>query len=382
MRKTSLRPSNPALTKAAGLVCKALPDDATLTSALSVLAARWLDAKPGRMVWDRRGHLRIAPTARKKVETACRDVQWMADPDRHHGQQPAALAEKTLRALRTGRIGWSALIGQCDEFRCLRQAAIRRNAARRPRADAETTVLPSTGAVATRIVTERDLARLGREARNCLAGKEHSRRYRRALRLGEAEFWRLDNENRDLLCVLQIDAENLELDRAEGPDGSGLTPASAAAVLEFLRVRRLTVGDRNNDLVAYGICDEFIQAPGEPDRMEAVLHGTRWTLEFVPGSLLARCTENAAAWLLRAGRGGRAWCKLVELAAAEDDDVCVEDTVPYAYEAKVRTGLRRACRENPALARACAEAFRDAPDVFREDWFDLGQDTSAAEDVA
>ena len=345
-----------------------LPGDAALHAAVADMAARWVLGEPGFVAPDRLGRLRLASEAWSSLDLTTRTLRWMADPDRHHGQQATDLARKTLRAAREDRLDWETLAERCREFRVQRQAGIRRNAAARPRGKAIVLALPGSGAVATRIVTERDLVRLGREARNCLAERVQGRHYRQSLRHGVSEFWRLDHPDHGLLCIAEVEHAGLprSLDQAEGPGGSFLSAFAAVALLEFLRLRDVRVGAAGR-LARHGICDEFVTAPGEPVRLYVALGGDPWRLAVVPGAALGTCARTGETWLLRSAPKGFSDRPLA--CVAGPDDLDPDDEPSYAYEARLRQALRRACRDDARLARACADAFAEAPEWFREDWF-------------
>ena len=345
-----------------------LPGDAALIAAVAGMAERWVLAEPGLVASDRLGRLRLAPEAWAGLALVTRTLRWMADPKRHHGQQATELGRKTLRAAREGRLDWETLAERCRAFRVQRQAGIRRNAAARLRGEAMALALPGSDAVATRIVTERDLVRLGREARNCLAGSAQGRRYRNSLRHGVSEFWRLDHPHHGLLCVAEVDCAGLprSLDQAEGPDGAPLSAFAAAALLEFLRRRDVRVGE-SGELAWHGICDEFVMAPGEPERLNVELDGNPSRLAIVPGAVLGTCARSGEVWLLRSVPKGFSDRPLACSSAADDFDAVGQPS--YACEARLRQWLRRACHDDARLARACANAFVEAPDWFREDWF-------------
>jgi len=370
---SSARPAKPVSRQrlARGMVTRLrplLPGDAASHAAVAGMAARWVVAEPGLVAPDRLGRLRLTPEAWRSLGLTTRTLRWMADPKRHHGQQAANLAHKTLRAVREGRLDWEALTERCQEFRVQRQASIRRNAAARPHGKAIVLALPGSGATATRIVTERDLVRLGREARNCLADRVQGRLYRRSLRGGVSEFWRLDHPDGGLLCIAEVDHAGLprSLDQAEGPGGSPLSTFAGTALLEFLRRRDVRVGAAVQ-LARHGICDEFVTAPGEPERFDAVLTDDPWRLALVPGAALGICARTGKTWLLRSAPKGFSTRPLSCLAAPNDLDP--DDEPSYPYEARLRQGLRRACRDDARLAQACADAFADAPEWFQEDWF-------------
>ncbi len=356
----------------------ALLIDSALRTAVAAPATRWILAQSGRITADRAGRLRLAPEAGEELAQVGRTLRWMGDPKHHHGQQAAEAAAKTLRAVHASRLDFAALSARCAEFRRVRQGHIVGNAANRPRAAAAELTLPN-GVTARRVVTIRDLDRLGRAARNCLADPYFAPGYRQMLRRGRGEFWRFDDAAGAPLCVLQVDARRPALREAAGAGNAPLCPSLRPALLAFLAERGLDVGDAEDALARLGLCDELVAASRSRSvrRFRATLDGGPWHVELAPGVLVARSASTAGhMWLLRsAGAEPGAETAVFQSAgppAAEgegEDRDRPKSGRAYLCEAAARLDLRRACRRDRFLADACRGAFGDAPAVFCADWF-------------
>jgi hypothetical protein len=331
-------------------------------------AARWIVADPSRTRPTRHGHIRLAPNIADQLGRVARALSWMEDSSRHHGQGAAEAARKALRGVTARRLDFPGLVTACRTFQKQRQAAIRANALSKRRTEPLRVALPRTGATACRIASEADLAVLGREARNCLAHLDPDDRYRRWLRSGAIEVWRLADASDALLAVVVVDPNCDTLDEALGPRNEDLAPDARAAVVEFMAKRGLTT----EALQDVAICDEIVvaTAAGILERREAFIAGLPCTLEIAPGAVAARTHVAEGYWMLRARdrERGRLWTCSGGIYALDE----AEANPSAVREAVMRCGLRSACRDNRELARTLLAAFSAAPAWFRDDWLGFG----------
>ena len=152
---------------------RALPRDLAQHAA-DVIARHWL--KAGRMsIGDDR--LLVTADARAQAKWVAKRLEWMTNPGRHHGQQAAEYAEKTIRALCKGSISADQLYARCEEFGRLRKRHIDRNSAKRPRAEARSLRLKRFNITARWITSEAQIDEAGQLMANCLANKDFTKEY-------------------------------------------------------------------------------------------------------------------------------------------------------------------------------------------------------------
>ncbi|WP_424139647.1 hypothetical protein [Roseomonas chloroacetimidivorans] len=331
--------------------------------------ARWLAASPSRTRLTRHRHLRLSPEAARTLDRVDRALAWMGDPDRHHGEGAAEAARKALRAAESGRLDFPGLIAACATFQHHRHSAIRANALRKPRAKRLRITLPRTGASASRITSEAALAALGREAGNCLADLDRGDRYRRDLRAGDAEFWRIADAEDGLLLVVRTDPACDTVDEASGPRNAPPTPLARAALIEFMAARGLASMGLHRIAVSTSVVKAT--AAGTLLRRNALVAGVPCSLEIAPLTVAGLTQGRKGCWMLTSlgGRYGQwSWsASAFPVALADDDEELDEEE--GVIEGIARSHLRAACRADPALARDLHAAFADAPDWFRDDWF-------------
>jgi hypothetical protein len=275
----------------------------------------------------------------------------MTNADRHHGEQAANLACKTIRALRNSAITIDDLIIRCKHFCRLRAKHIARKNLERPRANAQCVALKS-GLRARRLVSVGDIDRTGHKMQNCLANVNFGKEFKTRLRKRQIELYLLET-SRGLPKALLSISEDGSVEQVKGPNNA--RPLSVrSAIIEFLVRRAAEVGECP-DLFEIGICDELIHA-----RLKAASKCFQ---------IKQRHCEVGASFLIVL------WNEQSVLLRSETyipwgADSCVVFPCDESRLAQVefRVWLRAACLDHPEFARACREAFFGAPEVFLRDW--------------
>jgi hypothetical protein len=391
------------LTRTADAVLRAhLGDSAELRAQLAPLAVRWMMATPGSTAPDRAARLRLTAETRESLQKCARSLRWMAQPSRHHGQQAADIANKALRGLRAGRLDFTGLSDLAQAFRRARQAHIRQRAQARPRMEGGQVMLAASEATAIRVTSERDLLRLGREAKNCLADPRFAADYSKELRDGDSEFWRIDGQkpSDSLLWIIKLDREDGSITEIDAPKEAKISRPHRDALLEFLASRDAvpaTWSRTGYSLQSYAISSELIAATrqGTVRSFVAAIDGTDWRMDLTAGvlaawplgvrpaaigGLLLRC------WMLRQPHGPDtefdtllSWKLEPEPGEALSDEetdlnLGYSTSLPqFLHESVLRSNLRRLCRQHPHIRQACANAFAAAPGCFLEDWLGMSE---------
>jgi hypothetical protein len=373
--------------------------DSDMRDRAATLAVPWLMVGEGRFRPDSAGRLRLSDTTRAELRTLGRTLQWMSNKRAHKGQQAAEIAAKTMRGLAAHRLTFPALLALATEYRSARHKHVRANAQTMARAPACSIDLEAEGAVATRIVTVRDLRHVGQLMGNCLSSDAPGRVYAGELRDGVTEFWRIDvaGDMKPRWC-LSVSVGNdvvCELQHGEGRQAALRDRRMLLAFLVARRVRSASWTLAHHRLRGLWITNDLIRARvehGPPTCLTETLDGTRWNVELTDGALAA-WSENTVdgvllrhvvvtGFLLTASNltdPARAGSVLNWTSPASCEDECEVETFDdasrtlpvccYVHEISVKSALRAACRRDPPFRAACAQAFRAAPDWFVTDWF-------------
>ena len=305
-----------------------------------------------------------SPTARirlnailiKRADRVARTVVWMQRPGVVVGQQAMQSAEKALRLLVLGRGVFSDLENLATEFRRSKYTFERRTSESKSRAK-QCQVPLADNWTARRITTERELMEQGQKFGNCLASGRYSRVHRRRLREVEAQYWVIYDNQGSPKCIISIDDETKQVSEVKGlynepPYGC------CDAIVDFIAKRELLIGydDELNDL---GISDDLIKAAKNHtlETMRIKINGVNWTLRVAPGMMVGEA--GAVTFTVRGSP------------ADETDYVRMSGISGYKEVAGLRCGLRKACKEDVALAGAVMAAFSTAEPVVVQDWFDL-----------
>ena len=319
--------------------------------AAAVIARHWLKAGS---VTIKDNSLSVIVDARTTAKWVAKRLEWMANPDRHHGQQAGEYADNTIRALRNGSISADQLFARCDEFGRLRRKHIDRNTAKKPRTEARSLKLSRLNIVARWLISEAQIDEIGHSMENCLANKDFAKEYKSRLRQGNIELVVLEGEGGRHEALLSIDAHEGSAEQVKGP-GNSRPIHCREAIIAVLAYREALVGECT-DLLELGICDHLLKGR-EGGATERFTIGQR-ECEVGDGFLTVVWGDNT---ILLRSNGSLSW----------DSEVCVisSDNGDYLAQASTRVWLRSACRKHPEFARVCATAFRKAPRVFRLDWF-------------
>lgn len=292
----------------------------------------------------------VSAAARKYIWWLARQLAWMANPDRHHGQQAAERAKKTIRAIQSGKISVVQLYEQCAEFGQLRRRHIDRNSAERPRAEPRSL---SLGRCTARWLTsEAEIDTTGHQMANCLANKGHADGYKAGLRNGDVELVVLEEEGGEPGALLS--ARDGSVEQVKGP-GNDRPIRFRGAIIGLLMATPGFVVGECTDLLEIGICDQLVR--GRTDGVTRRFTIARRTCEVGAGFLAV--TSSDYSLLLRWDSDSR-WYPTSCVIHPDDDAVA---------QSSARVWLREACRTRPELARACWTAFWDAPREFGLDWF-------------
>ena len=375
-----------------------LPAHPDLRTHVAALAAGWLLSKPGRFEADRAGRLRLCKSIGGDLSTLGRSLGWMLDESRHHGEQAGDIAGKALRGLRTRRLRFDDLLALAARFRSFRHAHIRRNARGRARAPATVLALPGTGTVATRIVSETELSRFGREFGACFGQPGIGDYYARRLRQEGLEFWRIDVGDAPgaPIIALTLDTASGCLHEMQHVAGSISFVKDRDLIIKFLDARGSARqpsqpdGSEADRLADYRLLIDPVPASHRMGSADARLAGADWAFEAAEGVLVARLEDEPDArfgrvavrsWVLRDPHTIRegAQCSVLWWTGPdsepEEEDPDEERAViqaaarRYGCEAGIRTALRDACREDHHLATLCRRAFCRAGSTFHADWF-------------
>ena len=300
-----------------------------------------------------RGRLCIAPEARSDIAWLARNLAWMANPDHHHGQQATERANKTIRALRSGKVSVAQLWEQTAEFGRLRKKHIDRNSAERPRAEPRS--LSLGGWTARWLTSKSEIDATGHQMANCLANKTYGDEYKAGLRNGDVELVVLEEEESGESEAL-LSARDGGVDQVKGPWNSRPIRCREAIIGLLMTAPNLLVGECS-DLLEMAICDPLVR--GRADGATTSFTIAKRTCEVGAGFLAV--TSSDFSLLLR-------W----DNDSPWDPVSCVihvEDDVTAMTQSSTRVWLQEACRRRPEFAQACAKAFRHALRDFRLDWF-------------
>ena len=368
-------------------------NDADLVACLSEMGAAWLLLDPGRVNRNASGRLRLRRDASAKLKQMGRTIVWMKDSRYHHGQQAAEMATKALRGLRTGRLGMDDLLQQSANFRAMRHGHVRRNARDKAHAQPECVPLHNGAYRATRIVSGRDLNRLGQEAGNCLARPTYFRSYAGKLRRKMTAFWRIDAVKEapcrlegELIWVVAMSVGTRDVEEVQHIGEGPVMLLARDVLLEFVAGRRpCTEAYPDMDaLNPYAINLTLINACRENTvhRFRARLAGAIWRLEVASGVLTA-ISGSGEVWIgdnevcafslhgLKTN-AGQVLSVLRGSFGREDEDWAYEvdnNAARYARGLAVRLAFRAACARSRTLRLACESAFAAESPDFRADWF-------------
>ena len=384
------------ITRLARSVARRLPaslDDADLVARLSAMGAAWLLLDPGRVNLDAFGRLRLRRDASAKLKQLGRTIVWMKDSRYHHGQQAAEMATKALRGLRMGRLGLDDLLQQSASFRAMRYGHVRRKARDKARAQPECVRLHNGAYRATRIVSGRDLNRLGQEAGNCLARPTYFRSYADKLRRKMTAFWRIDAVNDapcrsegELIWVVAMSIGTGDVEEVQQIGEGSVMLIERDVLLEFLAGRQPgTEAYPDTDaLNAYAISLTLINACRENTlyRFRTRLAGAIWRFEIASGVLTAIAgsgevwigDDEVCALSLHglSTNAGQVLSVLRGRFGREEEDLgykVYDNAARYARGLAVRLAFRAACARSRTLHVACDTAFAAESPDFRADWF-------------
>ena len=373
-------------------------DDPELVGQVGSLCVPWLLADRARLRLDKAKRLRLAPEVNKAVKRLGRGLALMAVTGQSHGQQAAAAASKTLRAVRTRRVDMDGLLNLAAVYRSHRLAYRKRHGSPKVHAPEEHLLLDDGAMVATRVVSEQLLARLGQKAGNCLAAPAYRKGYAARLREGSTAFWRIDpvDEPDAPVWVVAISLHTGFVQELEHVHGFANMPRDRDALLEFFN-HRAHVGPAWEDALApFALSPELVAAAraGAVRCLMAAFAGTCWRFDVgTPGVLIAIPDAEPSllfgtpvlSWMLHGAQtDARATLSIQHLPSPDarseidenDDDDGDTPTRMAAgprtmLDMSVRFSLREACRASPALRNACREAFAAESPLFIEDWFGI-----------
>lgn len=368
-------------------------NDADLVACLSEMGAAWLLLDPGRVNRDASGRLRLRRDASAKLKQMGRTIVWMKDSRYHHGQQAAEMATKALRGLRTGRLGLDDLLKQSASFRAMRYSHVRRKARDKAHAQPEWVLLYNGAYRATRIVSGRELNRLGQEAGNCLARPTYFRSYADKLRRKVTAFWRIDavkdapcRLEGELIWVVAMSIGTGDVEEVQQIGEGSVTLLERDVLLEFLAGGQPgTEAYPDMDaLTTYAISLTLINACREStlSRFRTRLAGAIWRFEVASGVLTAiaesgevQIGDDGLCALSLHGlttNAGQVLSVLRGSFGRKDEDWGYEvddNAARYARGLAVRLAFRAACARSRTLSLACDTAFAAESLDFRADWF-------------
>ena len=296
------------------------------------------------------GRLYISPETRRNLLWLARNLAWMANPDHHHGQQAAALAKKTLRALQSNRFSVEQLWEQAAEFGRARKKHIARNSAERPRAKARSLNLGQWKA--RWLTSEAEIDATGHQMGNCLANKTYGDQYKAGLRNGEVELVVLEEVGDEPEALLS--ASGGSLDQVKGPRNRRPIRCRDAIIDVLVATPGLTVGECS-DLLEMGICDQLVRGRSEGTSKRFRIAGRTYEV----GAGFLAMTSSDYSVLLR-------WD---DLQWDFSETIHSDDDGANLARSSAGVWVREACRRCPELARACAETFQGAPRMSCLDWF-------------
>jgi hypothetical protein len=172
------------------------------------------------------------------------------------------VADRATRSLAIiEQLDWSGIVTHVKQFRSLRTRTGRKAATCAPRAT-DMTVTAEDGSRVTRITTERDLMRVGRALRLCVARvDEIGRAYRARLRDGTSHFYLVQDADGAPIGLVEEDRAQETIIQARGAENEPL-PSGAAVVLRRLAAElHITCGD-GDGLPEVGLGYGFLVGPG------------------------------------------------------------------------------------------------------------------------
>ena len=393
------------LHRTVGARLSAALSDPELVELARALCVPWLLADRGRLRLDRARRLRLAPEPSRMIKRLARSLVLMTESGQAFGQQAAKVASKTLRALRNRRIDMDGFLDLEAGYRTLRRDYRRRHGSPAVHAPEETILLDDGGMVATRVVSERLLTRLGRQAGNCLADPPYRKGYAARMKRGRTAFWRIDPADQpDVpVWVIGTSVRTGVLQELEFVAKSLIMPRDRDALLGFLTARAKVGRVWREALSRFAISPGLVAASqaGAVRSIEASFAGSLWRFEVgTPGVLAAQpadgpfslCGSFVISWMLHGAQTSATETLAVQHTRdGEDcddslsglpDDVVDDDDDGESWpetpagpqtmmELELRFALRGACRASPALRRACREAFAAESPLFIEDWFGI-----------
>lgn len=377
--------------------------DTELLAHAVALSVPWLLADPERLRLDRANRLRLDPGTSVVLQRLARTLSWMAEPRYHHGQQASGLASKALRAIKAERVDMEGALSLAARFRTVRYGHVRRNARDRAYAPQETISLPDSDTVASRMVRDDDLRKVGLLAGNCLAWADHRKRYTAGMKDGTTAMWRIDQAGEDgrqvPIWTLAISIETNALMEFEHTGDVLTVPRDRDSLLAFLSGQDLDCSGLNIEaaLAQFAISPALVTAAASGQVRESVerLDGKRWRFQIgAPGVLVAIPlhrpvvfgNERISSWMLQGpGMGARSVLSIQRPGATDEEDDeffygADRGGERYMLDLMVRLALRQACATKPALRAACMAAFGAENPLFIEDWF--GQEYQPISDPA
>ena len=386
------------LHRSVGARLSATLDDPELISVVVVLCVPWLLASRDRLRVDRAKRLRLAPEVDREIKRLARSLRLMVS-NSQCGQQAGQAATKTLRAVRNRRVDMDGLLQLEAGYRSLRREDRRRHGSPKIYAPYESMLLDGGAMLATRVVSERLLTRLGRQADNCLANPPYRKTYAAEMKHGRTAFWRIDPADQPdaPVWLIAISLETGTVQELEHVSGFTTVPRDRDALLEFLTVHARIGRNWEIELSAFALSPCLVAASraGSIRSIGALFAGSVWRFEVgTPGVLAAMPTDGPAvlqygvvsSWMLHGAQTRAGTTLSVQKLPGDDDEDGAEESddeeggeVAYWQPAgpqtmvalEVRLALREACRGSPALRRACREAFAAESPLFIQDWFGI-----------
>lgn len=369
----------------------ALSDPELLSQAVA-LGVPWLLAEPERLRPDRAGRLHLEPDTAMALQRFARSLSWMAHPRYHHGQQASSVATKALRAMRANRVDMNGALALAARFRAVRHGHICRNQLDRAYATPETLTLADSDMVATRLVSESELQKLGRSAGNCLARPDHRKRYAAAMKDGTTAMWRIDRASAEgphgPIWVMAIAVETNALMELEHTGKVLTVPRDRNGLLAFLSCQGVDCSFFYVEpvLSQHTLSPALVVAASKGRVRESVerLGGLRWRIQIgTPGVLVATPLrrgavlggERLSSWMLQGpSTGARSVLSIQRPGCTEQEDDeffygADRGGARYMLDLRVRLALRQACAVRPALRATCVAAFATEDPLFIEDWF-------------
>ena len=373
-----------------------LPAHRDLRRQVGGVAARWLQAEPGRPCEDLDRTLGPFIPMVPDLNVIGRLLAWSIEETRHQGAKASDMAVRVLDGLSTDTLDWNALLALGLQFQASHHRYTGQDPVTRPTASVIALPLPNNGHVATRVVSEMELTRLCALLWSCdprICGH-----YTNLLREETLEFWRIDRseETGALSAFVTLDAEDGVFDQIHFAGEWIRSLACRRVIQEFQTVRagsqelprhRMFPLDK---LGSYRLFVDPVPADIHIGGTTARFRGADWRFEAALGVLGASVSVLPAAherdspfcaWVLRdpkaieeVGDASLLWW--VGPFVDDEEEMDIEEDRPLVLgspdrtlcEARIRTALRRACRQDRALAALCEQAFSRADRAFREDW--------------